>query len=118
MQNKEDELEFSRDLRAKISMDRRDHYLESLMLFSDLKQGIKSPVLFMTVLPASYGDKKRDYTLRVVEAIMNESKNEKIEILEMNGTHHVHMIKPKEVTAEVIKFLDKTVATKADCSKL
>ncbi len=104
----EGELDFSRDIKAIMSMDQRDHYLEPVSLIPEMKRKFTPPALVITVVPASYGEKKQEYTLRLFEETKEELGDRcDIEIVKMNGTHHFHMIKPKEVAQVVIQFLDR-----------
>jgi hypothetical protein len=104
------ELDFSRDIKAKMSMDLRDHYLEPISLIPEMKRKFTPPALVVTVMPASYGEKKQEYTLRLFEdtrAEMGERCH--IEIVKMNGTHHFHMIQPGEVAQVVTDFLNRNL---------
>ena len=55
---------------------------------------------------ASYGQQSLDDTIKLLNEI-NEKSKAKIELQTYNGTHHFHMIQPKETAVRIHAFLDK-----------
>jgi pimeloyl-ACP methyl ester carboxylesterase len=107
IKNKNNQLDFSRDLKAKVTMSLRDHYTELLLLVDEMKKTFKIPALVLHVNPPSYGEKATQFTIEFVNEMRSKSNNDQILMRQLEGTHHVHMIRPKEVSEIVFEFLDK-----------
>lgn len=105
IENEEGELGFSRDINVKVTMGVRDHYTDFVQLLPDIKKNLSCPVIVIHANPASYGQESLDNTVKFLQNINEESKAQ-VQIKTMNGTHHFHMIKPKETAAILLKFLD------------
>ena len=56
------------------------------------------------------GESALQDTLKTIDLI-NEGSKTKIELLKFKGTHHFHMISPKETAELILKFLDSSLKT-------
>lgn len=89
-----------------VKMSSRDHYIDFLILERDMTTRFSPPALMIHADPPSYGQRALDATMKYLIGI-NENSKTKIELTKMDGTHHFHMIKPKETAEMIHKFLDK-----------
>lgn len=87
-------------------MSHRDHYIDFVNLLPEICRFLRAPGLIIHAIPASYGDQSLVDTLKIIDEINEKSKTH-IEKQTFNGTHHFHMINPKETSERVLKFLDK-----------
>jgi hypothetical protein len=91
-------------------MSLRDHYVDFKIIVPEIVSSLSAPVLFVHAEPASYGDLAEKDTMKLIDSIEQNSKS-KIEKLKINGTHHFHMINPKETSILIHQFLDKIKIT-------
>lgn len=105
IQDENGNLQFSRDPFVQITMSERDHYVDIRTIFPDVSKFLTTPALNILSDPPSYGKQTQDDTMRCIDLI-NEKSNTEIIIKYLNGTHHVHMIKPKEMVSIILEFLD------------
>lgn len=87
-------------------MSNRDHYIEIVQLLPEIAKYLTAPTMLIHATPASYGDRALKDTLKTIN-IINDGSRTKIELAEFEGTHHFHMIKPKETAEILLKFLDR-----------
>lgn len=87
-------------------MSNRDHYIEIVQLLPEIAKYLTAPTICIHAMPASYGDRALEDTLKTISKI-NDGSRTKIELAEFEGTHHFHMIKPKETAEILLKFLDR-----------
>lgn len=92
-----------------------DHYSDFVFIVPHIK--FTSPVLSMHASPPSYGEVKGANTLRLVEEI-RERSSAILESVFVEGTHHFHMIKPKETSDIILNFLNKIKSIESVVSKL
>lgn len=98
-------LKFSRDPNVVISMGNRDHYLDLVTLFPEIKKKLSVAALQIYANPPAFGQQSYEDTVGLVEKINKNSMTE-IKTKTFEGTHHFHMIKPKETAAIILEFLD------------
>jgi len=65
--------------------------------------------LILLAKPAAFGEAYFNDTFKLIERVNTESKT-KYEIEVVHGTHHFHMMKPKETAVLLLKFLEKLKA--------
>jgi hypothetical protein len=99
-------LEFARDIRVKKVMSLRDHYVDFMMLFPEISVRLKAAALVVHALPPYYGENSLQSTYKLLSGINQHSKSH-IDFLTISGTHHVHMLKPRETAALVLDFFHK-----------
>ena len=87
-------------------MSSRDHYIEMVQMLPEASKYLTAPTFCIHADPPSYGEQALNDTLKFIENI-NVGSRTKIELSTMKGTHHFHMIKPKETAEMFFKFLDK-----------
>lgn len=87
-------------------MSLRDHYIEVVQLRPEIAKRLIAPTLCIHADPPSYDELALLDTLKTIDLI-NEGSKTKIELLKFKGTHHFHMISPKETAELILKFLDK-----------
>ena len=75
---------------------------------------MNSPLLFIYAVPASYGERKFK---RTVEFFQRLRHRKLIKMLPMKGTHHFHMLKPRETSELISDFIEKDVE-KRNANKL
>ena len=85
------------------------------MLFDDMVENIKAPVLLIIAWPPSFGDIVYQKTMALVEEIKSKRKTE-IETIQVYGTHHFHMITPDETAEKVLDYLRRTLKVDDDNS--
>jgi hypothetical protein len=83
----------------------RDHYLDFVVLFPEVKKYLAAPSLMIHANPPSYGKQSLDDTLGLIDQINSDSKT-KVKKLVFEGTHHFHMINPRETSVMILEFLD------------
>ncbi|CAF0900840.1 unnamed protein product [Brachionus calyciflorus] len=109
-------LDFSRDIRVKQTVGVVDHYIDMIYLLPEMRKNLKAPWLVIHADPPSYGERAGEITTKFIKDIEKES-NTKIQYETFKGTHHFHMIYPKETAEIIYKFLDN-LNTKESNSKL
>lgn len=92
-----------------------DHYGDFVFLIPHIK--IEAPLLSLHAVPASYGDVKGKNTRALVEKIRQKSSGI-VESGYIEGSHHFHMIKPKQTAEIIVNFLNKIKSIEPVNSKL
>jgi hypothetical protein len=59
-------------------------------------------VLFIHAEPCYYGQRVANNTMTILEQIKCN-----VEFVKVNGSHHFHMIEPKQTAVKVLAFLSK-----------
>ena len=116
VKNSDGRLEFSRDIRVKKTMSLRDHYVEFIVLFPEIHARLKAPTLIVHALPPYYGEKALQGTYKLLAGVDEHSTSANIEFRTIDGTHHVHMLKPRETAALVLDFFHKVDTSSASTS--
>ena len=83
-----------------------DHYLVMTYLIPEMLKGIDIPWLMIHADPPAYGERPAKTTMDFLKKIEATSKTS-IQFEIFKGTHHFHMIQPKETAEIVLKFIDK-----------
>ncbi|RNA00232.1 putative serine hydrolase [Brachionus plicatilis] len=109
-------FEFSRDIRVKQTVSMFDHYLDMSYLLPEIIKGIDVPWLMIHADPPAYGERPATTTMNFMKQIEKNSKTS-IQYEVFKGTHHFHMIQPKETAEIILKFIDR-IAIKEKTSKL
>lgn len=81
-----------------------DHYGEFVFIKPHIK--LNAPLLTIHSVPPSYGQEKGENTLKVIEKLRADSLSF-VETVFLDGSHHLHMTKPKEAANVVLNFLNK-----------
>ncbi|CAF1104323.1 unnamed protein product, partial [Brachionus calyciflorus] len=104
--NKDGSLQFSRDIRIKHAGYSLDHYIQFYYLLPEIMRNVNAPILSIHADPPSFGEDAVNSTIQFLKKINQNSKN-RIEFTKILGTHHFHMIKPKETSEIIHKFFNK-----------
>jgi hypothetical protein len=91
-------------------MSLRDHYIDFKIIVPEIISSLSAPVFFIHADPPSYGEIAEKDTLQLIDSISQNSKS-KISKAKLKGTHHFHMIAPKETSILIHQFLDKLKIT-------
>lgn len=83
-----------------------DSFSEYVLMSPHIIRNQTSPNLMIHAVPPAYGDKKAVDTHVFLDRIRANEKA-RIESVFLNGTHHLHMIKPKETSEVIFDFLNK-----------
>lgn len=70
----------------------------------------ESPHLMLHSVPFAYGEKKGEDTIIYLDRIRAEGKAP-VESVFIDGTHHFHMMKPKETSEHCWNFLKRLKST-------
>ena len=81
-----------------------DHYGEFVFIKPHIK--LTAPLLTIHAVPPSYGEEKGENTLRNIEKLGQNSLSF-VETVFLDGSHHLHMTKPKEAAQIILNFLNK-----------
>lgn len=88
---------FARDLRLKVSL-KAMYSLEQVLVYAER---IKSHVLNIRGIPGMQFDKEEVYPM-VIEKMR---KNADVEYVEIEGTHHLHLVTPERISGVISSFL-------------
>lgn len=94
-----------------------EHFSEFEIMMPYILKNQKAPHLMNHAVPPSYGKEKSVEIRLYVDKIKAGSKS-KIETVFLNGTHHFHMIKPKETCEIILEFLNRLKRDQKTLSKL
>lgn len=104
-QKEDGTFDFSRDINVKVTMSVRDHYVDIAYIWPEIRKSLTAPVLVIHAKPASYGEQSLTDTLDLCEQINQESQTS-VQLKTFDGTHHFHMINPRETACLLFEFLD------------
>jgi hypothetical protein len=79
------------------------HFGEFIQIVPEI--ALQVPMINMYAYPPSYGQSAFDKTQFLMDFLSEKSKY-KIDFKKVDGSHHFHMIKPKETAELIFKFLD------------
>lgn len=96
-------LQFSRDIRAKNQVNAPDMYTDFHVVRDSLKSYLKCPLLFITCVPATFGEKSYERTIRFFLSLKHDHL---IKHVKLEGNHHLHMIKPEPTANVILEFLN------------
>ena len=82
-----------------------DSFSEFVLMTPQIIKNQTSPHLMIHAVPSAYGDKKAVDTQIFLDLMRANQAHVESEFV--NGTHHLHMIKPKEISELVFEFLNK-----------
>lgn len=87
----------------------RDYHLEFHGVYDCLFKTLSSPVMLMYATPPPFGQELFDQIMKIMNEIKANSKST-VELIEVEGTHHFHMLKPQETAEIVFNFLKGKVS--------
>lgn len=77
-------------------------------IYDCLFKTINSPICLIYATPPPFGQPLFDQIMKIMNEIKKNSKSV-VELIPIEGTHHFHMLKPKETADIILNFLDTQV---------
>ena len=86
----------------------REYHLEFAGIYDSLFTILTSPILLIYATPPPYGPKLFEQIMQIMSKIKDNGKAS-VELVPLDGTHHLHMLKPAEAAPHLLKFLNEKV---------
>jgi hypothetical protein len=89
----------------------RDYHLEFHGIYDCLFKTLNSSLLLIYATPPPYGQLLFDQIMTIMNEIKTKTKST-VELVPIQGTHHFHMLMPKEASVLIWNFLKSLPSSK------